>query len=121
MAYPTAHHLPTTPAHDEDSGAVFKAATILLGILVGVMAIVGIFILAAAKSAQDDANRAAAKASAPMDMSSMHMPATTAPTAGMTATRSFAGIAPANADALAAAHVPFPAELPALHAGSVVP
>src|SRR6185295_6065641 len=34
---------------------------------------------------------------------------------------SFAGAAPANADELAMAHKPYPAQLPPLHAGSVVP
>jgi nitrite reductase (NO-forming) len=39
---------------------------------------------------------------------------------GAAATASFAGAAPANADALAAAHKPYDAALPPLHAGDVV-
>ena len=45
-----------------------------------------------------------------MDMSSAQ---------GAVATPSFAGTAPANADALAAAHRPLPAELPAVAPGPV--
>ncbi len=52
-------------------------------------------------------------------MPSSTMPAMPATGEGAVASPSFAGIAPANADAIAAAHRPYPAELPAVPAGAV--
>jgi nitrite reductase (NO-forming) len=52
-------------------------------------------------------------------MPGMSMPAATSAAHGAVASRSFAGVAPANADALAIAHAAFPGTLPAAPAGAV--
>ena len=55
MGYPASHQLPPTPAYyePEESGAGFKVAAVLLGVLVAIMAVVGLFILAAALERQE--------------------------------------------------------------------
>src|SRR5262249_6177093 len=70
-----------------------------------------------AEKAKDDARTAAAAAPA-ASMAGMAMG--TSSSEGATATPSFAGLAPANADVFAAAHTPYPAALPALKAGRIV-
>ena len=67
MGYPASHHLPPTPAYyePEESGAAFKVAAVLLGVLVAIMAVVGLFILAAALGARNDARDAKRAAVAP--------------------------------------------------------
>jgi nitrite reductase (NO-forming) len=70
-----------------------------------------------AHNAKDAANRAAAKVtSGDNSMAGMDMGGAAGASGALT---SFAGAAPANADALAAAHKPFPATLPAAPAGPV--
>jgi nitrite reductase (NO-forming) len=97
----------------------FAALSLLLGLLVGVLALVAVLMWADAHDASTSADRAAAAtASTPvageqgMDMGST----AAASTGGLT---SYAGAAPANADALAIAHKPFPATLPPAAAGPV--
>jgi len=86
----------------------------LLGILVAVLGFFALFMWIDARDAKDAANRAADKAAAGVvTPSDAHAHATAA---GLT---SFAGAAPANADAMAKAHKPFPAALPAAAAGPV--
>src|SRR4029079_16781824 len=67
------------------------------------------------------ANRAANKAanadSSMANMPGMSMPAPAAASTGLGELTSYAGAAPADGDALAAAHKPFPAALPAAPAG----
>jgi nitrite reductase (NO-forming) len=105
-------------AHDE-SDAGFKLLALFLGLAVGVLAIVAVWMGASAQNARDDARAAAAKAPA----TTTSMPGMAAPTTaaeGARATASFAGLAPANADALAAAHAAYPAALPATTPGPVL-
>ncbi|HET7046609.1 MAG TPA: multicopper oxidase domain-containing protein [Gaiellaceae bacterium] len=101
---------------ETDAHAGLKIAALLLGILVGVLAIVSVLLWADAKGARDAALPAAAgrQTMAGMDM------AQASAGAGAAATPSFAGTAPANADALATAHSPYPAALPPVTAGPVV-
>jgi nitrite reductase (NO-forming) len=88
--------------------AILKVGLVLLGLLVAAMAIIGLFVLAAARDASSDAKRAA---QAPTAM------APAAATGG--AFHSFAGAAPMNADQLAMAHTPYNATLPPAPAGPV--
>jgi nitrite reductase (NO-forming) len=98
----------------DDSGATgfYAAVAILLGLLVGVLAIVAVLMWLDAR----DARSAPSHAVATMDMSNMDMGAANTTAAGL---ESFAGAAPANAQALATAHKPYPATLPAARAGAV--
>jgi nitrite reductase (NO-forming) len=89
----------------------------MLGILVVVLSFFGLFMWIDARNAKDAANHAAKKvATAAPATSAAHDMHAQAAAAGLD---SYAGAAPANADALAAAHKPFPAELPAAPAGPV--
>jgi nitrite reductase (NO-forming) len=119
----TAGRLPATPGsyppEETDSHAGLKIAALLLGILVGVLAIVSVLMWADARSARDVGQPAAAATQEGMAGMATAQ-ATSAAGVGAVPTPSFAGIAPANADALAAAHQAFPAELPALTPGPVV-
>ena len=116
MAYvPASQPTPTYYSRDPDSGALVKIVALFLGIAVGVLVFVAIWMGVSAQNARDDARAAAAGS-----------PATTAThdhsahgQTGAVATPSFAGAAPANADELAAAHKPYPATLPAAPAGAV--
>ena len=103
---------------EEESGVLLKLLVLFLGLGVGVLALVAIWMGASAQDARNDARAlAAAKPAASNSMASM---ATAVAGEGARPTPSFAGIAPANADALAAAHKAFPAELPATTPGPVV-
>jgi nitrite reductase (NO-forming) len=115
---------PTTHAHyghyaEEEHDVGFKLLALFLGLAVGVLALVAVWMGISAQNARNDA-RAAAKAApaATTSMPGMAMPASTAE--GARPTPSFAGIAPANADALAAAHKAYPAALPAATPGPVL-
>ena len=110
----------TYPAHlspPSDSNVGLKLLTVFLSLAIIVMGSFGLWLALSAQHASDDAHAAAKKAGS--------APATTASMPGMAmtgsgyATRSFAGIAPANADVLAEKHAAFPAELPAAPAGPV--
>jgi hypothetical protein len=101
---------------ETDSGVLVKVVALFLGLLVGVLGVFALLMWADAHEAKTAADRAAAKAgaaAAPASHESMHAHATAA---GL---ESYAGAAPANADALAKAHRPFPAALPAAPAGPV--
>jgi nitrite reductase (NO-forming) len=97
---------------ESDSGAFFKAAAVLLGIAVGIVGFFALMMWADAKDARNDANAASATAQ-PMDH--MQMGAS----AGAMPLNSFAGVVPPNAQALAEAHKPYDATLPAAEAGPV--
>jgi nitrite reductase (NO-forming) len=100
------------------SGMGWAAIALLLGVAVAVVTTFGILMWSDARSARDDASRAAATASrggAARAMPGMDMGSSA--TAGTL--QSYAGAAPANADALAAAHAAYPAALPAAPAGAV--
>ena len=101
------------PHHVEsDSGAFFKAAAVLLGIAVGIVGFFALMLWADAKDATNDANAKAAVAQ-PMDHAQVGSSASAMPL------NSFAGVVPANAQALAEAHKPYDAALPAAQAGPV--
>jgi nitrite reductase (NO-forming) len=87
---------------------------LLLGVAVALLTTLGIWAAASAQNARDDAQAAAASSSS---MPGMDMSSSATVSAG--ALTSYAGAAPANADALAVAHVPYPAALPAAPAGPV--
>ena len=89
----------------------------MLGILVALLGFFGLFAWIDARNARDAANRAADKVATAAPASSMsHDMHAGATSAGL---QSYAGAAPANAEALAAAHRPFPAALPPAAAGPV--
>jgi nitrite reductase (NO-forming) len=92
---------------------------ILLGVAVGVLVLVAVWMGDSAHTAQQQAKAAADRATAATSGGTAGMPGMEG-TAGAIETASFAGAAPANADALAAAHRAFPAELPATTPGPVV-
>ena len=98
---------------DPDRGAMIKIVALMLGISLPAAIALALWAATAAQNARDDARRATAGVPA----------ATTGHDAmagtGAVATPSYAGTAPENADALAAAHVPYPATLPAAPAGPV--
>ena len=98
------------------AGGFYAVVSMLLGLLVAVLGFVAILMWIDAHDAKNAANRAVSKAgaSSPMDMNmpGMNMAATTG---GL---QSFAGATPANSPALAAAHKPYPATLPAAPSGS---
>ncbi|HWC46373.1 MAG TPA: multicopper oxidase domain-containing protein, partial [Casimicrobiaceae bacterium] len=102
---------------DGDRHLLLKLFALFAGLAVGVMAPIGIWLATSAAHSAQQAQVAASRAgsaqkTAAMPGMNVH--------AGAYATPSFAGIAPANADALAMRHAAFPAELPAATAGSVV-
>jgi len=105
------------PAPASDGGAVFKLLSLFLGLVVVVMGSFGLWLALSAQHASDDAHRAADNAAQTKPAATMPGMATSVQ-AGR-ATPSFAGAAPANADALAMAHVAYPATLPAAPAGAV--
>jgi nitrite reductase (NO-forming) len=88
----------------------WKVFAIFAGFLIPFVMVVGAWLAVSAHDARQDAQAAAARAAST---------ATAAPSVGAVATPSFAGIAPANADALAMKHAAFPATLPAAPAGTV--
>ena len=94
------------------SSAFFALACIGLGFLVVALAFFAALMWSDANGARNAAGRAAASAGSG---DSMATPAQTA----VSDLKSFAGAAPANADALATGHKAFPAELPAAPAGAV--
>ncbi|HEX7082896.1 MAG TPA: multicopper oxidase domain-containing protein [Gaiellaceae bacterium] len=88
------------------------------GVALGVTIVLGVWLAVSAQRARDDADAAAKAASGSMaGMAGMAGMSSTA--AGATAPASFAGVAPANAAAIAMRHAAVPAALPAAPAGSV--
>jgi nitrite reductase (NO-forming) len=104
------------PAPASDGGAVFKLLSVFLGLVVVIMGSFGLWLALSAQHAADRADEAASGKAATTSMNGMAMPTTAA--AGR-ATASFAGAAPANADAIATAHAASPALLPPAPAGPV--
>lgn len=105
-----------------ESAVGYKLLALFLGIVVCVMGLFGLWLALSAQHARDDANRAAERAAAAQSASGSMpgMGATKATAAGGAyATPSFAGVTPANADAIAIKHEAFPAELPPAPAGPV--
>jgi nitrite reductase (NO-forming) len=101
---------------DPDRGAVIKIVALMLGIAVPALLAFALWAAVSAQKARDDAKTAAAgTAAAAPAIPGMAQETST----GAVASPSYAGLAPANADALATAHVPYPATLPAAPAGAV--
>jgi nitrite reductase (NO-forming) len=120
MATHTADHTyrhPETRSEERDVG--FKLLALFLGLAVGVLALVAVWMGISAQDARNDA-RAAAQAAPAAPASSMPGMAMPSAAEGARPTPSFAGITPANADALAGAHDAYPAALPATTPGPVV-
>ena len=104
----TARHRPA----ETDSGAFFKIAAVLLGLLVAVVGFFALMLWAEAREARGDASSAAIEAAAGAKAHEEHNTALPL--------NSFAGKVPENAQALAEAHEPYDAALPALQPGEVV-
>jgi nitrite reductase (NO-forming) len=135
MAYSASTRLPARPAPQEELEREESASHILLklfalfaGIAVAVILPIGLWLAVSAQGARDDAEKAAAKAASATSMGGMAdmpgmaaMPGMSGAAAkgGTYATPSFAGVAPANADALAMRHAAFPAALAPAPAGTV--
>ena len=107
---------PRRPRRTSDNSGYWAAFSLLLGMLVVVLGFVAVWMGLSAHDARNDAKKAATSAgSMPgMDMSNM----SAGPTGGGELV-SYAGQAPANADALAKNHVPMNATLPPAPAGPV--
>jgi len=101
---------------ESESSALFKAAALFLGLLVGVLALVAILLWADARGARDDANTAAAAAESG---AAVHSQQATGSSAVSLPLNSFAGVVPENAQELAAAHRAYDATMPAIAAGDV--
>src|SRR5262249_33797825 len=106
---------PIRIGHGGSSGMGWAAIALLLGIALSVVGVLAIFMWSDARSARDDAKRAAARVS--RSDSTAPLSGVTTSTAGTL--QSYAGAAPANADELAVAHAPYPAALPAAPPGPV--
>jgi nitrite reductase (NO-forming) len=107
---------PRRPRKDDNSG-YWAAFSLLLGMLVVVIGTVAIWMGFSAHDARNDARKAASGNSMPgMDMSNMNM---SAGATGSGELVSYAGQAPANADALAKKHAAMDATLPPAPAGPV--
>jgi nitrite reductase (NO-forming) len=132
MAYPATTRLPGQTFYEREeaereSGALLKLVVMLLGLAVGALIPLGIWLASSAHEAKTEAQAAVAQtngaqtsgATAGADMAGMTHGTAAAGAEGAYATPSFAGIAPANADAIATRHAAFPAALPAIPAGPV--
>ena len=97
---------------DREHVVGWKVFAVFAGFLIPFVIAIGAWLAVSAHNASDRASQAAASAKAAT-------PAVAAPTVGSLPTPSFAGIAPANADAIAMRHAAFPAALPAAPAGPV--
>ena len=99
---------------DPDRGALIKIVALMLGIALPAVVALAFWAATAAQNARDDARAASAAAPAAPATGHEAMTAT-----GAVATPSYAGTAPADADAIATAHIPYPATMPAAPAGAV--
>ncbi len=125
-SHPASTRLPSAvyynrPDPESTSNVVLKLLVLFLGLAVGAMIPIGIWLASSAQSARHDAQLAASKAtSGQTSVPSMPgMGSSTAAQGGSYASPSYAGMAPTNADALAMAHAAAPATLPAAPPGPV--
>jgi nitrite reductase (NO-forming) len=100
---------------DSDSHALFAVISLMLGILVAILGFFALMMWFDSRDAKDAAEQAAAK-TATATPAAGHEAHTHATAAGL---ESYAGASPANADAIAEKHVPYPAAMPALQPGAV--
>jgi nitrite reductase (NO-forming) len=110
----TSPHSTSWQAEPEGPSPLFAVASLLLGVLVVLLALVAVFMWFDAHQARDDAGRAASRATSATSGHSM-----SAGSSDIGALTSYAGAAPANAAQLAMSHTPFSADLPALQTGAV--
>jgi nitrite reductase (NO-forming) len=96
---------------ESDGAALAKAAAVVLGLLVGLLAMIAVLLWL---DARDDTTPASAS---PVPAADAH---TAADHNTALPLNSFAGVVPTNAQALAEAHKPYEATLPAIPAGDVV-
>ncbi len=117
MAYPASSQLPAYKTEpDPDRGATAKIVALMLGI--ALPAVLGFALWAAisAQKARDDAHKFSSQTPA-ASTAALGMTHDASTGVGQIASPSYAGLAPDNADELAAAHKPFPASIPAAPAG----
>jgi nitrite reductase (NO-forming) len=109
--------------HSESkTGIGWKVFAVFAGFLIPFVIAIGAWLAISAHDASTDAHNAAASAKAAGAHSTMpgaSAPASAASGVGTRPSPSYAGIAPANADAIAMRHGAFPATLPAASAGPV--
>lgn len=105
----TSHPASVYRRPESDSGAFFKVAAILLGFAVAVVGFAALMLWSDARAARDES----AAGQAPSQPAAMDH--NVALPLG-----SFAGVVPANAQALAEAHRAYNASLPAASAGNLV-
>ena len=106
------------PRPETDRSVLLKLFALFAGITIPVVMLIGLWLAVSAQNARDDARQAATTARNASSMPGMAVPSTRATAHGAVASASFAGVAPANADALAMAHAAFPATLPAASVGA---
>jgi nitrite reductase (NO-forming) len=106
---------------EPETGVGWKVFAVFAGFLIPFVIAIGAWLAISAHNASTNASQAAASAKAVGTGSPPSTSPATATAAGVGAlpTPSFAGIAPANADAIAMKHAAFPATLPAAAAGPV--
>ena len=100
------------PKRESDSSAFYKAAVVLLGLLVGFLGVAALLLWA---DSRDNGSAAAAPAPAAVHDHASHA----ANTNVALPLESFAGKVPANAQELAAAHKPYDAAMPAIQPGNL--
>lgn len=115
LAAPAAHSRGTVESTAAESHPLLAVVVVLLGVLVGALGLVAVLMWADAHDSRHAAQNAEARVAHATSVPGMGATAA----AGAGALTSFAGAAPANAEALAAAHRAFPATLPAAPAGPV--
>jgi nitrite reductase (NO-forming) len=99
-----------------------KLFALFAGVTIPIVMLAGLWLALSAFDARHDARTAAAAAhelAAGRGTTPAMLGMATTARAGSVASPSYAGVAPANADALAAAHAAYPAALPAAPAGDV--
>jgi len=99
-----------------ERGLGWRVFAVFAGFLIPFVIVIGASLAISAHNASNQATQAAASAEAANSSSSSSSASTSA---GTVPTPSFAGIAPANADAIAMRHAAFPAAMPAAPAGPV--
>jgi nitrite reductase (NO-forming) len=104
---------------DSETGIGWKAFALFAGFLIPFVIAIGAWLAVSAHNANNAAHQAAASAKSAGTSSSTSSTPSSVAGQGTLPTPSFAGIAPANADALAMRHAAFPAALPAAPAGPV--